>query len=165
MSSSPESFGTIVHFASCLGAPAGLDVNYSPSSPTSCSSRVHSPGTSLTSSWMVALLPHIPPLLSILFFFSIYLFLAVLGLPRCSRAFSSYGEGSYSLSVGHRPGFSLRWLLLLQRTGCRCVGFSSCGMWARSFWSIGSIVVVQGPSYPAAWGIFLDQESYQFPVH
>ena len=25
------------------------------------------------------------------------------------------------------PGFSLRWLLLLQSTGSRCVGFSSCG--------------------------------------
>ena len=28
-------------------------------------------------------------------------------------------------------GFSLWWLLLLQSTGCRCVGFSSCGTWAQ----------------------------------
>ena len=28
-------------------------------------------------------------------------------------------------------GFSLRWLLLLQSTGSRHVGFSSCGMWAH----------------------------------
>ena len=27
-------------------------------------------------------------------------------------------------------GFSLRWLLLLWSTGSRCVGFSSCGLWA-----------------------------------
>ena len=27
-------------------------------------------------------------------------------------------------------GFSLRWLLLLQSTGPRCTGFSSCGSWA-----------------------------------
>ena len=34
-------------------------------------------------------------------------------------------------------GFSLRWLLLLQSTGSRHTGFSSCGMWA-------SVVVAQG---------------------
>ena len=28
-------------------------------------------------------------------------------------------------------GFSLQWLLLLQSTGSRHVGFSSCGMWAQ----------------------------------
>ena len=28
-------------------------------------------------------------------------------------------------------GFSLWWLLLLQSTGCRHTGFSSCGMWAQ----------------------------------
>ena len=28
-------------------------------------------------------------------------------------------------------GFSLRWLLLLQSMSSRCVGFSSCGMWAQ----------------------------------
>ena len=28
-------------------------------------------------------------------------------------------------------GFSLRWLLLLQSTGSRRVGFSSCGAWAQ----------------------------------
>ena len=27
-------------------------------------------------------------------------------------------------------GFSLRWLLLLWSTGSRCMGFSSCGLWA-----------------------------------
>ena len=29
------------------------------------------------------------------------------------------------------PGFLLWWLLLLWSTGSRCVGFSSCGMWAQ----------------------------------
>ena len=28
-------------------------------------------------------------------------------------------------------GFSLRWLLLLQSTGSRFAGFSSCGTWAQ----------------------------------
>ena len=28
-------------------------------------------------------------------------------------------------------GFSLRWLLLLQSTGSRRTGFSSCGTWAQ----------------------------------
>ena len=39
------------------------------------------------------------------------------------------------VSRGHsslrRTGFSLWWLLLLWSTGSRCVGFSSCGMWAQ----------------------------------
>ena len=28
-------------------------------------------------------------------------------------------------------GFCLQWLLLLQSTGSRCTGFSSCGSWAQ----------------------------------
>ena len=36
--------------------------------------------------------------------------------------------GYFSLQC---PGFSLRWLLLLQSTGCRCTGFSSCGSWSQ----------------------------------
>ena len=35
-------------------------------------------------------------------------------------------------------GFSLRWLLLLQSTGSRCTGFSSCGSWAQQLWLVGS---------------------------
>ena len=34
-------------------------------------------------------------------------------------------------------GFSLWWLLLLQSTGSRCVGFSSCGAWAQQLWLTG----------------------------
>ena len=35
-------------------------------------------------------------------------------------------------------GFSLRWLLLLQSVGSRCVGFSSCDTWAQQLWLAGS---------------------------
>ena len=38
-------------------------------------------------------------------------------------------SGGYSLLWC--AGFSLRWLLLLQSTGSRCAGFSSCGMQAQ----------------------------------
>ena len=60
-------------------------------------------------------------------FFKIYLFLflAVLGLHCCARAFSSCGERGYSSL--RCMGFSLWWLLLLRSTGSRCAGFSSCG--------------------------------------
>ena len=55
----------------------------------------------------------------------IYLFLAVFGLRCWAQAFSSCGElGLLFVAV---RGFSLRWLLLLQRTGSRQAGFSSCG--------------------------------------
>ena len=37
-------------------------------------------------------------------------------------------SGGYSLL--RCVGLSLWWLLLLQRSGSRCVGFSSCGSWA-----------------------------------
>ena len=48
------------------------------------------------------------------------LFLAVLGLCCCARAFSSCGErGLFFLGVCQ--------LLLLWSRGSRCVGFSSCG--------------------------------------
>ena len=40
-------------------------------------------------------------------------------------------------------GFSLQWLLLLQSTGSRCVGFSSCSTWAQQLWLPGSRVQVQ----------------------
>ena len=35
-------------------------------------------------------------------------------------------------------GISLRWLLLLQSTGSRHAGFSSCGTWAQWLWLTGS---------------------------
>ena len=36
-------------------------------------------------------------------------------------------------------GFSLQWLLLLQSIGSRCLGFSSCGMWAYHMWCNGLV--------------------------
>ena len=91
--------------------------------------------------------------LSILFFnyffkiYFIYLFLAVLGLCCCAWAFSSCGEQGYSLLPC--AGFSLQWLLLLQSTGSRCVGFSRCGTQASvvvacGLQSAGSVVVARG---------------------
>ena len=67
-----------------------------------------------------------------------FLFPAELGLHYCGGVLSIFCVG-----------FSLRWLLLLQSTGSRTCGLSSCGSWAlehrlSSCWS-------------AARGIFLDQ--------
>ena len=67
------------------------------------------------------------------FFFVFFFFLRCicvsLGLHCCTQAFSSCDERGYSL-LWH-TGFWLQWLLLLQSTGSRCVGFSSCGTWAE----------------------------------
>ena len=60
--------------------------------------------------------------------FIFYLFLAVLGLRCCVRAFSSCGERGLLFVV---VLFSLRWLLLLRSTGSRRAGFSSCGSQAQ----------------------------------
>ena len=48
----------------------------------------------------------------------IYSFLAAVGLPCCTRAFSSYSS--------QHVGFSLWWRLWLQSTGSRVFGLSSC---------------------------------------
>ena len=59
------------------------------------------------------------------FIYFIYLFLAELGL-LLGMDFSLVAvNGGYSSLW--RAGFSLRWLFLLQSTGSRRVGFSSCG--------------------------------------
>ena len=62
-------------------------------------------------------------------FFIYLLFLVVLGLHCWKQAFSSCNESGLLFVVVH--GFSLQWLLLLQSTGCRVRGLSSCGTWAR----------------------------------
>ena len=67
-------------------------------------------------------------ILDIIICLFIYLFLAALGLCCCAWAFSSCGE--WELLFVEGVGFSLRWLLLLQSTGSRRAGFSSCGAWA-----------------------------------
>ena len=52
----------------------------------------------------------------------------MLALLCCAQAFSSCGKWGYSLLWC--KGFSLWWLPLLQSTGSRHAGFSSCGSWA-----------------------------------
>ena len=45
--------------------------------------------------------------------------------------------------VAATGGFSLQWLLLLQSTGSRCAGFSSCGGRAEKLCIMGSRAQVQ----------------------
>ena len=60
----------------------------------------------------------------------IYLVLAALGLRCCAWAFSLVAASGGCSSLWC-TGFSLQWLLLLQSTGSRLAGFSSCGTWAQ----------------------------------
>ena len=79
---------------------------------------------------------------SFFFFFNkfillfIYLFLAVLGLCCCARVSVVATSGGYSSLWC--VGFSLQWFHLLQNTGSRRTGFSSCGTWAHQLWLAGS---------------------------
>ena len=72
--------------------------------------------------------------MSVLFFFLlIYLFIFIFGcigsLLLCMGFSLVEGSGGYSSL--RCVGFSLRWLLLLQSTGSRRAGFSSCGTRAQ----------------------------------
>ena len=69
-------------------------------------------------------------------------------------------NGGYSLL--RYMGFSLWWLLLLQSTGSRHVGFSSCGTRAQQLWLTGSRV--QALSCSVACGIFPDKGSNPCPL-
>ena len=83
------------------------------------------------------------------FYLLINLFLAVLGLRFCARAFSSCGKwGGHSSS--RCTGLSLSRLLLLRSTGSRCAG---------------SVVVAYRPSRSVACGIFPDQGLNPCPLH
>ena len=64
------------------------------------------------------------------FFFSlfIYFWLHWIFVAACRLSLVAASRGYSSLRC---VGFSLWWLLLLQNTGSRCVGFSSCGTWAQ----------------------------------
>ena len=59
--------------------------------------------------------------INLFYFWLCWVFIAVRGLSLVAAS------GGYSLL--QCVGFSLQWLLLLQSTGPRRVGFSSCGMW------------------------------------
>ena len=80
----------------------------------------------------VNVLYHVEEVLSLSVFFTInlfiyfwlrWIFVAAHGLSLVAA------NGGYSLLWC--AGFSLRWLLLLRSTGCRCTGFSSCGTRAQ----------------------------------
>ena len=78
----------------------------------------------------------------------IYLFLAVLGLRFCARAFSSCGERG-PLFIAVRGPLTIA-ASLVGSTGSRCAG---------------SVVVVHGLSCSAACGIFPDQGSNLCPLN
>ena len=77
-----------------------------------------------------------------------YLFLAVLGLRFCARAFSSCGERGPLFITVHGPLTIVA--SLVGSTGSRRAG---------------SVVVAHGPSCSAACGIFPDQGSNPCPLH
>ena len=58
-----------------------------------------------------------------IYFWLCWVFIAACGL--------SLVAVSWGYTLLRCVGFSLRWLLLWQRTGFRCVGFSSCGTRAQ----------------------------------
>ena len=58
-----------------------------------------------------------------IYFCLLWVFVAARGL-----SLVAVSRGYSSLQCA---GFSLQWLLLLQSTGSRCAGFSSCGTWAQ----------------------------------
>ena len=70
-----------------------------------------------------------------IYFWLFWVFVAAHGL------FLVASSGGYS-SLRY-AGFSLRWLLLLQSTGSRRAGFSSCGTRAQQLWLMGSRVQAQ----------------------
>ena len=65
----------------------------------------------------------------------IYLWLCWVFIAACGLSLVAASGGYSSLRC---MGCSLRWLLLLQSTGSRRVGFSSCGTWAQQLWLPGS---------------------------
>ena len=64
-------------------------------------------------------------------------------------------------------GFSSRWVLLLQSTGSRHVGFSSFGMWARQLQLTGSGVRLSscGTQAPQHVGSSWARERTRVPLH
>ena len=97
------------------------------------------------------------------FFFNYLLILAALVFVAVCRLSLVAASGGYSSL--RCTGFSLLWLLLLQSTGSRRAGFSSCSTWAQQLRRKGSVVVVHGLSCSVACGIFLDQGSNLCPLH
>ena len=65
---------------------------------------------------------------TIYIFYLFYFWLHWVFVAACGLSLVVASRGYSSLQS---TGFSLRWLLLLQSTGSRCVGFSSCSTWAQ----------------------------------
>ena len=87
--------------------------------------------------------------LNVMIHLFIYLFMAVLGLRFCARAFSLVAaSGGHSSS--RCAGLSLSRPLSLRSTGSRRAG---------------SVIVARGPSCSATCGIFPDQSSNPCPLH
>ena len=63
------------------------------------------------------------------YFWLCWVFVAVLWLSLVAE--------SRGCSLLRCAGFSLRWLLSLWSTGCRCSGFSSCGTQTQELWLMG----------------------------
>ena len=91
-----------------------------------------------------------------LFFFSIYLFLAALGLSCCLRAFSSCGEQGLLF-------IAVRVLLIVVASLVVEHGLQARGL--QYLWHTGSVVVARGLSCSEACGIFPDQGSSPCPLH
>ena len=114
--------------------------------------------------------PHLLyPLLYFFVFFKkfIYLFLAVLGLRCCARAFSNCSEQGLLFVAVH--GLLIAVASLAAEHGPQ-VGFSSCGTWAQQLCLTGSraqssAVVTHGLSCSTACGISPDQGSNPCPLH
>ena len=69
----------------------------------------------------------------IVFFFNLFILFICFWL--CWVFVAARGLSLVAASEGYSSlqcaGFSLQWLLLLQSTGSRRMGFSSCGTWAQ----------------------------------
>ena len=83
----------------------------------------------------------------------------MLGLHCCVGALAVVSRGCSLLQC---MGFSLWWLLLLQSTGSRQMGFRSCSLKTLK---LGSLVVQYRLSCSAAHGMFLDQGSNPCPLY
>ena len=83
--------------------------------------------------------------LNLFIYFYLFIVFGCIGSSLLCAAFSLVAaSGGYSSLWC--AGFSLQWLLLLQSTGSRRVGFSSCGAWA-------SVVLACGLSSCGSWAL------------
>ena len=84
------------------------------------------------------------PATGLIFFLIFYLFIQIwLGWVFVAARGLSLAVVSGGYSLLQCTGFSLWWLLLLQSTGSRCMGFSSCSTRAQQLWLAGSRVQAQ----------------------